>query len=361
MNDDTKEVNHPDHYNWLPGTECIDVVEHFNYNLGCVIKYVWRAGRKANTDKMTDLRKAKWYISRELDRLHREARDAEPTDEEMLEYERQLKEQEDAELDIRYSVLVPTDEVAAAIVEKMYIELDGTHFCHNNTKGTGVWVRRIVSAFTDTEAAQYIAHWGTTEGGGADPDMNRCLRKAMIIRRLWGEMGNDTEQEPIETEKEQVIPMPTDAQAITMVREMLVKLDGKEIAASRFSDEAEWGDWTRSVVAARDVHEAASFIVDRITYGGGESHPDIARCYRMAHIIRYMWARRHGTDTTENNGDTAAFESLWNDVLALRDDINSRIMNCAPDGGHLWYVQEQIDSILARNHRGGNGTDTTGD
>lgn len=36
-------VNHPDHYSIkVPGIECIDVAEHFNFNLGNTIKYIWR-------------------------------------------------------------------------------------------------------------------------------------------------------------------------------------------------------------------------------------------------------------------------------------------------------------------------------
>lgn len=47
-------VNHPQHYNALPATcdacgdpiECIEVVRHFNFNLGNTLKYLWRAGLK---------------------------------------------------------------------------------------------------------------------------------------------------------------------------------------------------------------------------------------------------------------------------------------------------------------------------
>jgi len=64
----TKEkVNHPEHYNKHPsGVECIDVVEHFNFNLGNAIKYLWRAGLKGDTNE--DLEKARWYVEREIQR-----------------------------------------------------------------------------------------------------------------------------------------------------------------------------------------------------------------------------------------------------------------------------------------------------
>jgi hypothetical protein len=75
-------VDHPNHYNNHPsGVECIDVVEHFNFNLGNAIKYIWRAGikgvtrssSKGHTQKVTieDLEKARWYLDREIERIKR--------------------------------------------------------------------------------------------------------------------------------------------------------------------------------------------------------------------------------------------------------------------------------------------------
>ncbi len=64
-------VNHPSHYTAHPaGIECIDVVEHMNFNLGNAIKYVWRAGLKS-PDVVTDLKKARWYLEREIARLEK--------------------------------------------------------------------------------------------------------------------------------------------------------------------------------------------------------------------------------------------------------------------------------------------------
>ena len=63
-------VDHPSHYNAHPsGVECIDVVEHMNFNLGNAIKYIWRAGLKPTSSDIEDLRKACWYIDREIQRL----------------------------------------------------------------------------------------------------------------------------------------------------------------------------------------------------------------------------------------------------------------------------------------------------
>ena len=58
-------VNHPKHYTAHPsGIECIQVTEHMGFNLGNAVKYIWRADLK--NDAVEDLRKAKWYIEREL-------------------------------------------------------------------------------------------------------------------------------------------------------------------------------------------------------------------------------------------------------------------------------------------------------
>jgi Protein of unknwon function (DUF3310) len=57
-------VHHPPHYTAHPsGVECITVAEHFNFDVGNAIKYLWRAGLK---DGSSDLRKAAWYVEREI-------------------------------------------------------------------------------------------------------------------------------------------------------------------------------------------------------------------------------------------------------------------------------------------------------
>lgn len=63
----TDEINHPPHYNEHPSKEeCITIVEHFNFNMGNAIKYIWRADQKG--DAISDLKKAAWYIQREIGR-----------------------------------------------------------------------------------------------------------------------------------------------------------------------------------------------------------------------------------------------------------------------------------------------------
>lgn len=66
-----ERVDHPAHYNEHPsGVECIDVVEHFSFNVGNAAKYLWRAGLKS-PDPLDDLKKAAWYVGREIVRLQR--------------------------------------------------------------------------------------------------------------------------------------------------------------------------------------------------------------------------------------------------------------------------------------------------
>lgn len=61
-------VDHPPHYTAHPsGVECIQIAEHFGFCIGNAIKYLWRAGLKGDT--VEDLRKARWYVDREIERL----------------------------------------------------------------------------------------------------------------------------------------------------------------------------------------------------------------------------------------------------------------------------------------------------
>lgn len=69
MFDNTPDpVNHPAHYK-VGGIETIDFIEakKLGYNLGNVVKYLTRADHKGN--KLEDLRKAQWYLTREINSL----------------------------------------------------------------------------------------------------------------------------------------------------------------------------------------------------------------------------------------------------------------------------------------------------
>ena len=71
----TDQINHPPHYTaHASGVECIQIAEHFPFNLGNAIKYIWRADAKGAP--LDDLRKAGWYIEREITRRINEANTA---------------------------------------------------------------------------------------------------------------------------------------------------------------------------------------------------------------------------------------------------------------------------------------------
>lgn len=62
-------VDRPKHYLEHPsGVQCIEIAEHHNFCIGNVLKYVWRAGGKDGVDGVEDLRKAAWYLQREIGR-----------------------------------------------------------------------------------------------------------------------------------------------------------------------------------------------------------------------------------------------------------------------------------------------------
>ena len=62
-------VNHPDHYNHGK-IEVVDFIEdqHLGFHLGNAVKYISRAGRKNPDKTVEDLRKAVWYINRQIQR-----------------------------------------------------------------------------------------------------------------------------------------------------------------------------------------------------------------------------------------------------------------------------------------------------
>ena len=63
-------VNHPAHYTF-GNIEVIDFIEdqHLGFHLGNAVKYISRAGRKDQARTVEDLRKAAWYLNRQIERL----------------------------------------------------------------------------------------------------------------------------------------------------------------------------------------------------------------------------------------------------------------------------------------------------
>ncbi len=65
-----ENIDHPAHYGGANNTyEAIKVIEAWGlgFCLGNTIKYICRAGKK--DPKLSDLRKALWYLNREIERL----------------------------------------------------------------------------------------------------------------------------------------------------------------------------------------------------------------------------------------------------------------------------------------------------
>lgn len=58
----------PTHYQGFSnGAQPVDIAECLSFNAGNALKYISRAGRKG--DALEDLKKARWYIDREIARL----------------------------------------------------------------------------------------------------------------------------------------------------------------------------------------------------------------------------------------------------------------------------------------------------
>lgn len=65
-------INHPDHYGGAENPyEAIKVIEAWSlgFCLGNTVKYISRAGKKG--DRIEDLRKARWYLDREISNLEK--------------------------------------------------------------------------------------------------------------------------------------------------------------------------------------------------------------------------------------------------------------------------------------------------
>jgi hypothetical protein len=70
-------VDHPAHYTSSPsGVECIQVTEHMSFCAGNAMKYLWRHEKKDSP--IEDLKKSRWYIDREIERLNRLMHSAAP-------------------------------------------------------------------------------------------------------------------------------------------------------------------------------------------------------------------------------------------------------------------------------------------
>ena len=80
-----ERINHPEHYQGKK-FEVIDIIDDYNlsFSLGNVIKYVLRAGKKE--DAVEDLKKARWYLTREIDDLEDQIEQSTPVKEKPKAY-----------------------------------------------------------------------------------------------------------------------------------------------------------------------------------------------------------------------------------------------------------------------------------
>lgn len=69
------DINHPSHYTDGPvcphcgkPIECITITERMSFTIGNAVKYLWRAGKKKENTYVKDLKKAAWYVNREIER-----------------------------------------------------------------------------------------------------------------------------------------------------------------------------------------------------------------------------------------------------------------------------------------------------
>lgn len=69
-------MDHPAHYGGEDDPyEAIKVIEAWGagFNIGTVLKYLARAGKKSGESDVKDLRKAAWYLNREIERREKSA------------------------------------------------------------------------------------------------------------------------------------------------------------------------------------------------------------------------------------------------------------------------------------------------
>lgn len=75
METNKEMVNHPNHYGGVDNIyEAIKVIEAWDlgFHLGNTVKYISRAGKKDTDKELQDLKKALWYLQRQIDLLENE-------------------------------------------------------------------------------------------------------------------------------------------------------------------------------------------------------------------------------------------------------------------------------------------------
>ena len=73
----SEQVNHPSHYGGADNPyEAIKVIEawQLGFSLGNAVKYISRAGKKDPEKTLEDLKKAKWYLDREIQNIEKNSK-----------------------------------------------------------------------------------------------------------------------------------------------------------------------------------------------------------------------------------------------------------------------------------------------
>jgi len=143
-------VNHPQHYQHPSGVECIQITEHMSFLMGNAIKYIWRADSKGSP--INDLRKAIWYIEREITRRTDEANTASV---------------------VTKSVSSPTEKIGSALA---YAQA-----------GTSIADIRLLAAGGDRQAQLYLAQ-GYAHGWYG-------LTQSSYMSCLWRSRANEPRTE----------------------------------------------------------------------------------------------------------------------------------------------------------------------
>ncbi len=66
------DKTNPEHYKFK-GFQVIQLTSQLGFVEGNIVKYVSRSGLKAGESRLDDLRKARWYLDRLIDKLEKDS------------------------------------------------------------------------------------------------------------------------------------------------------------------------------------------------------------------------------------------------------------------------------------------------
>lgn len=116
-------INHPKHY--TDGKiEVIDFIEDkkLGFHLGNVVKYVSRSGKKDESKTVEDLKKARWYLDRKIEKLEKVEEVEEPV---ILERDLQDLIEKNSELT---SFVIPAAKLLDKVPDNLYKMCLGTFY-----------------------------------------------------------------------------------------------------------------------------------------------------------------------------------------------------------------------------------------